>query len=404
MSAFTRPVIIRADAPAKVLERLPLTADALTQISEAWLQNVLFQSPEALPLKEIAPNIGPLIPLCMELATEAGPADILYATPTGQLVLVETKLWRNPEARRQVVGQILDYAKQLTAWSFDDLDARVATAAHTSRGHLVRTLKERHPEADEALFVDGVHRSLTVGDFLLLIVGDGIRYGAEALVTFLEQFGNLRFGLALIEVAMYRLPDGSTLVQPRILAKTEVMERTLLVGPAGPLSFQQVAQAEDVVDTNVAQREWFVSFWREFLSKLQLPDSSMVPREPAKSTNQFVAMPPGGSHAWISAYIAQSARSAGVYLTFAKSYDDGPALYEELLASRQEIEAEVGVTLSWERTGNKVFIGVPHPTYSDLNNPDDRERVTTYLATMTARMVTCLKPRLEAAINSLRRI
>ena len=29
-------------------------------------------------------------------------------------MLIECKLWRNPEARREVVGQILDYAKVLT--------------------------------------------------------------------------------------------------------------------------------------------------------------------------------------------------------------------------------------------------------------------------------------------------
>ena len=58
----------------------------------------------------------------MEIETGAGPADILYLTPSGQVVVVETKLWRNPEARREVVGQILDCARQLTGWSFDVLE------------------------------------------------------------------------------------------------------------------------------------------------------------------------------------------------------------------------------------------------------------------------------------------
>jgi hypothetical protein len=266
---------------------------------------------------------------------------------------------------------------------------------------MVRKLKESYPGADEAQFVDGVRRSLSTGDFLLLIVGDGIRFGAEALVTFLEQYGNLRFGLALIEVAIYRLPNGTTLMQPRVLAKTEILERTMLIGPTGPISFQQVAQVEDTTEANAGQREWFIAFWREYLSKLHLPDASLMPTEPAKSTNQYFPMPPSGNLAWLSAYIAQSSGKAGVYLTFAKAYDEGPEIYEYLLSSRQEIEAEIGVALSWDRVGNKVYISVPHPAYSDLNNPQDRERVITYLADMTSKMISCLKPRLEVAIKAL---
>jgi hypothetical protein len=41
-------------------------------------------------------------------------------TPSGLPVLVECKLWRNPQARHQVVSQILDYAKELSRWSSSD--------------------------------------------------------------------------------------------------------------------------------------------------------------------------------------------------------------------------------------------------------------------------------------------
>jgi hypothetical protein len=88
--------------------------------------------------------------------------------------------------------------------------------------------RSRFPDADEVAFVDRVRRSLSGGDFLLIIAGDGIRYGAESPVAFLERFGHLRFGLALVEVAAYKLPDGSTLLQPRVLAKPELLQRTLL--------------------------------------------------------------------------------------------------------------------------------------------------------------------------------
>jgi hypothetical protein len=99
VSGFTQPLIIAAQGSASVLDRIPLGQGAEGAFPEAWLQNALFRHPRALPVREIDPHIGELIPVCTEIETGAGPADILYVTRTGQLVLVETKLWRNPEAR-----------------------------------------------------------------------------------------------------------------------------------------------------------------------------------------------------------------------------------------------------------------------------------------------------------------
>jgi len=265
---------------------VPLEGGGEAQFSERWLQEALFAAPEALPVREIDPHIGPLIPVCMEIETGSGPADILYVTPTGQVVLVETKLWRNPEARREVVGQILDYAKHLTSWSYDVLEQKAAAAAKGGKNFLLQKLRERFPEADETAYVDGIGRSLKTGDFLLLIVGDGIRQGAESLIGFLERYGHLRFNFGLIEVASFKLPAGETLLVPRILAKTEILERRILTGPDGPLSLEQAVEAEEADEAADSQKEWFAAFWREFIKKLALPDSSVMP-EPAKSTNQF---------------------------------------------------------------------------------------------------------------------
>ncbi len=400
MSAFTKPLLVGPSKVATPLQRIMFTGGEGGK-NEKWLQELIFAFPESLPVREIDPHIGPLIPVCMEIETGSGPADVLFVTPTGQVVLVETKLWRSPEARREVVGQILDYAKQLTTWNYDILDQKAALAAKAESNYLLKCLRARFPDADETAFVDGIGRSLATGDFLLLIIGDGIRSGAETLVAFLERYGNLRFGLGLVEVAAYEMPDDGILLQPRVLAKTEILQRTLLIGPSGPVTFEQLAQAEDSASPNTAQRQWFFEFWKGFLDKLDLDDMAVMPAAPAKSANQFFPMPPSGSQAWISAYIAQSSKTAGVYLTFAKKYEGGPAVYELLEADREGIERELGVALSWERTGEKVYISVPLILFADLNTPEDRARVTEYLADMTNRMVRVLKPRLEAATREV---
>jgi hypothetical protein len=206
------------------------------------------------------------------------------------------------------VAQILDYAKQLTTWSFEDLAREAAAATGKGPAYLLSHLRAAVPGLDEAAFVDGVNRSLKQGDFLLLIVGDGIRSGAEALVGFIEQYGNLRFGLGLIEVAAYRIGGNDVLLLPRILAKTEVLERTVILSSAGTVEFEQVAALEDAEEAGAGQASWFQAFWGEFRQALRLDDVKQpLPMKLPRSTNFYLYLPPGRNLVWISPYIAQSA-------------------------------------------------------------------------------------------------
>src|SRR5262245_27309439 len=98
---------------------------------ESWLQELLFAHPELVPLDRIDPDAGVFVPVCRELALPgAGGSvflDIFGLTPAGRPVLIECKLWRNPEARRKVVGQILEYAGLLQRWTYGDLQAQVTS-------------------------------------------------------------------------------------------------------------------------------------------------------------------------------------------------------------------------------------------------------------------------------------
>lgn len=402
MSAYANPIVLNPQNPAIVLERIPLTASG-SAFSEKWLQEALFANPQCLPTKEIDPQIGALIPICMEIETGAGPADILYVTETGHLVLVETKLWRNPEARRAVVAQILDYAKQLTSWSFTDLARETAVATKQGPDYLINCVRKANPNIDEADFIDGVTNSLKSGDFLLLIVGDGIRTGTESLVNFIEQYGNLRFGFGLIEVAAFKLPNNEVLLQPRILAKTEILQRTVLVGSVEAVSLEEIAKTEDVeIDDKAGiQRQWFQDFWSGYRSILRLDDLDQpIPAALPKSTNIYFSMPlKKADESWISAYIAQSSLVGGVYLTFSKACEKAQEYYARLLADREAIEKGIGIPLNWENNGQKIFISVPHVTYSDLNNLSERKKVQVYLADMSNRMVNAFRHRLEGYVK-----
>ena len=200
----------------EVLKRVPLGAGVSQgSVSEAALQKLLFRFPETLPIAAIDATYAGAVPICQELRTPAGFVDALYVNPLGQITLTEFKLWRNPQSRREVIGQILDYAKELAAWSYEDLQRQVSIALNES-GNILYSLVDAHsPGIDEAEFVDNVTRHLRRGEFLLLIVGDGIQEGVANIVDFVQRHSGLHFNLALVEVALYRDAANHLIVQPR---------------------------------------------------------------------------------------------------------------------------------------------------------------------------------------------
>ncbi|MEJ7931632.1 hypothetical protein WG922_16795 [Ramlibacter sp. AN1015] len=197
--------------------------------NEAWLRDLLHANPSLIPIGEIDPSFGPLIPVCTELRTPAGPIDNVFIDRHGRLTLVECKLWRNPEARRKVVAQVLDYAKELSTWSYADFQRQVSARTSSDELPVFSRVHSRHPELSEHQFADAVARALRGGRFQLLIAGDGIREDVKALGELINRNATSGYSFGMFEVAIYRGPRGELLVQPRTLVRTQIIERTVIV-------------------------------------------------------------------------------------------------------------------------------------------------------------------------------
>ena len=217
---------------ARRLERVSLTAGRTGGgYDEAWLQRLVSNNPQSLPIAEIEAYLADSVPICLELRTNAGPVDLLLVSPLGDIVLVECKLWRNPQARREVVGQIIDYAKELPRLSYEEFEKALRRAEPAGGAAKTDSLYERTGAGagagglEEAAFIDAVSRNLRRGRFLLLIVGDGIQEGVETIVDFLQQHAGMHFTLALVEVAIFKAGPQGYLVQPRIAMKTQMVPR-----------------------------------------------------------------------------------------------------------------------------------------------------------------------------------
>ena len=232
MERWPRPLLIGPNDSRQVLDAVPV---GQPPFSESELQRILAQHPEVLPVTQFDPLFGPPVCTGREISTGAGPLDLLYVSPSGYLTLVETKLWKSPEARRQVVAQIIDYTRQIVRWDFSQLNSAFAQYARQA-GYAQQTLvaymaEQSDDEFDEAAFTDAVGRSLRHGRLLLLIVGDGIREGVEEMTAYLQDAPNLQFTLGLVELGCYRVspePQSATLLVPRVVMRTAEVTRAIV--------------------------------------------------------------------------------------------------------------------------------------------------------------------------------
>lgn len=219
--AMGKPVLIGAAEGTSPLQRAYLGSGLF---SEDWLQSLIHNHPEMLPVADIEPGFGTLVPVAREVPCGHGYIDNLYVTPSGDIVLVETKLWRNNEIRREVVAQALDYVSALTAMSFAEFERAVAKGQGAPR-RLFDLVAEQPDRLEEAAFIDAVANNLRRGRMLVMVLGDGIRSETELLSGLLQSHAGAHFTFALVELATWQTPDGTLLVVPSTLAKTVMIER-----------------------------------------------------------------------------------------------------------------------------------------------------------------------------------
>lgn len=223
---------------------------------EAWLQETLRRFPEVLPVEEFGPVFQPLVPIGREVPTSAGSIDNLFISHAGYLVLVETKLWRNPEAKREVVAQLLDYATALSRLTYDEIDALVSDYLKRYEGGAASSLQdwvEARLGPVDVGFQSRVARNLKLGRFLLLIVTDHSRPTVVDLLKRLSAQAWLSVDIGVVELRPFKRgsdPDAGLLLVPYVPGRTEIVERSVVeVTVAGLPDAQVVVRKERRQDT-----------------------------------------------------------------------------------------------------------------------------------------------------------
>ena len=222
------PIILTSPSDSgQHLERIE--SEPRDEKNEKWIQRLIFEHPNLLPVNEFDESFAPLIPIGREVDTASGKIDNLYISPMGRLTIVETKLWKNPEKHRTVVAQIIDYAKEVSEWGYDELDNAILKSSRKSKSNAKASLDQivqpfLH-ESGLALtdFQERVMANLRNGEFLLLIVGDKISANVALLTEAIHGAPGLDFRLGLVELHLYPLikeVNWPLLIVPDIVGRT----------------------------------------------------------------------------------------------------------------------------------------------------------------------------------------
>jgi hypothetical protein len=202
------PIIVRTDGrPARRL-------DAGDLPDEQFLQKYVVECPEVLPLDELSEDLR-LVVLAKEVSTGSGSIDAVAIDQSGDLYLIETKLFRNTDKRR-VVAQVLDYAAAI--WSSQgsersfrrELERAAAKTFGVQRIELALGLSSIE-EAENLLRL--ADEAIQNGRFHLVVLMDQLDDRLKDLISFINE--NSNFDVLGVEMEFYRF-DVHDVIIPRL--------------------------------------------------------------------------------------------------------------------------------------------------------------------------------------------
>ena len=172
---------------------------------EASLHRLIQENPNLLPLAG-SPR---LTVLGSEVRLGNGYADILAVEPTGRPAIIEVKLARNPEARKEIVSQVLAYAAFLQGMSVEGLEQGLLGkgSAVASSGSIFGAVQAQDQEraVDADTFTASLQEYLDQGNFRLVLVLDEISAELERIVTYLDAITVHALTIDVITLSSYEV-------------------------------------------------------------------------------------------------------------------------------------------------------------------------------------------------------
>jgi hypothetical protein len=309
-------------------------------------------------------------------AQEGGPdrwsLDHLFVDDQGVPTFVEVKRRTDTRIRREVVGQMLDYAANgLSYWKADALRQQFEDS-QTSRGQdpldILRDLLG--DDKDIEAFWELVRTNLAARKVRLVFVADDIPQELRALIEFLNE-QMLSVEVLGLEVKQYA-GEGLTTLAATTVGKTQAA---------------QIAKGEREVSLREIQ---YRDFWEQFLPQLHAtyPEWSRTNRAPIVSWLELPAKKTGIAYG--VNFTGPGKLRAEVYL------HKGSEHLPSLIAKKMEIEDALGERLQWEELPERQASRIAVYREGDVGNTDDWSAYTKWFLDMAGRLRKAFQGHIDA--------
>jgi len=188
-----------------------IIAESIRAKAESELQKLLIESPSLIMIDEIRDGVSPLVYAISEFGLPgSGNTDVLAFSLDGDIAIIECKLATNPEIKRKVIGQILEYAAYLWQMSYDEVDGRI----RKREGNNLAELVEDSVVGDwnEESFRNGVVQSLKNGSFILVIVVDELNEELKRIIRYINECSESAFSLHALEMRRFQIDKIEVLI------------------------------------------------------------------------------------------------------------------------------------------------------------------------------------------------
>jgi hypothetical protein len=181
---------------------------------ETKLRDILHQDPNIIPVEDVSSDteLSPIKLMLKEVGLPgSGSTDLVGIDKNGNIFILETKLATNPEAKRTVIGQILEYAAFLHKRELDWLDA---TVRKEKNGIGIAQYFEQEPEWDKETFEQKLQDNLNQGTFKLFIVVDEMNPELQRTINYLNNV--LRVDIYALELRYFKEKAGIEILVPNV--------------------------------------------------------------------------------------------------------------------------------------------------------------------------------------------
>ena len=236
-------------------------------------------------------------------------------------------------------------------------------------------------------------------------MGDGIREDVEDIVSFVQRHSGLHFNLALVEAALYRDGASRIIVQPRVLARTEIARRDLVDNWARrEIPIDDQGPDEALSD----QEEGNLRFWKAVLQDYSFSDVDIEVPTPSKGPSVWMKVSGSGHGGWGLSFAGSSLgnRRGEVccFLTCRKDVEDAVRIFDAVHSSVDELRDELGddvesrTSSAWKST-NRILARDSTPLPDDPQSGEFRAAVE-WMRERLDRLVSTLHPRLRRMIDA----